>query len=244
MNNENNNFLRNNFGSKFGKNKIEKGVSAQSNESRPVIKNLAKDFLQEISQYSQSQKINLVYKYLIKKKPDVTLNNDQILNRVLYKIKFGKYIKNTNNFLKKKKNKFKWPVKWKSIFKASRKKRNQILVFLLNIKGEIEPPKLYPIYSSNMVIIRNRPHEVDPRSFWRLGKYSVQIIKEIDRRPVSNLDYNEIKARGDSTDSDEFLIKAALQAVFGAVKAKAMDKKVMIIIGIIILAAIVFFLSQ
>ena len=213
-------------------------------ESRPVIKNLAKDFLEELSGYSPTQKINLVYKYLINKKPDAVLNNDQVLNRILYKIKFGKYIKHTNNFLKKKKNKFNWPAKWKSIFKASRKKRNQILVFFLNIKGEMEAPKLYPIYSSNMVIIKNSPYEVDPRSFWRLGKYTCQIIKGIDRRPVSNLDYNEIKARGDSTDSDEFLIKAALQAIVGIQKSKPMDKKVMIIIGVIILAAIVFFISQ
>jgi len=213
-------------------------------ESRPVIKNLAKDFLEEISGYNQSQKINLVYKYLINKKPDAILNNDQVLNRILYKIKYGKYITHTNNFLKKKKNKFKWPIKWVSVFKDSRKKRNQILVFFLNIKGEMEPPKLYLIYSSNMVIIKNSPYEVDPRSFWRFGKYTCQIIKGIDRRPVSNLDYNEIKARGDSTDSDEFLIKAALQAIVGVSKAKAMDKKVMIVIGIIVIAAIVFFVSQ
>jgi len=225
-------------------NKENKTINSEEKESRPVIKNLAKDFLEEISGYSSSQKINLIYKYLIKKKPDATFNHNQILDRVLYKIKFGKYIQHTNNFLKKKKNKFKWPVKWSSIFKASRKKHNQILVFFLNIKGEMEPPKLYPIYSSNMVIIKNSPYEVDPRSFWRFGKYTCQIIKGIDRRPVSNLDYNEIKARGDSTDSDEFLIKAALQAIVGVSKAKAMDKKVMIIIGVIILAAIVFFVSQ
>ncbi len=48
-----------------------------------------------------------------------------------------------------------------------------------------------------------------------MGKYTCQIIKGIDRRPVSNLDYAEIQKRGDSTDSDEFLIKAALQAVAG-----------------------------
>lgn len=212
--------------------------------SRPLVKDLAKDFLQEISAYSQTQKIQLLYKYLINKKPNMILSTDQVLNRVLYKMKFGKYIKHTNDFLKKKKNKFKWSTKLKSIFKASRKKRNQILVFFLNIKGEMEPPKLYPIYSSNMVIIKNRPYEVDPRSFWRFGKYTCQIIKGIDRRPVSNLDYNEIKARGDSTDSDEFLIKAALQAIVGVSHKKPVDKKVIIIIGVIILAAIVFFLSQ
>jgi len=212
--------------------------------ARPQIKDLAKEFLNEISGQSQAQKINLMYKSFIGKKPDVGLSNDQIMNRILYNAKFGKHIKHTKDFLKKKKNKFKWPPKWRSIFKSSRKKRNQILVWFLNIKGEIEPPKLYPIYSSNMVIIKNRPYEVDPRSFWRMGKYTCQIIKGIDRRPVSNLDYNEVKRRGDSTDSDEFLIKAALQAFVGSTQKKQMNKRVLIIIGIIVLAAIVFFVSQ
>lgn len=215
-----------------------------SADERPIIKDLAREFLDDIAKASQAQKINLLYKSLFNKKPDPNLSNDQILKRVLYQMKFGKYIKHTKNFLKQKKHKFRWPAKWKQVFKLSRKKRTQILVFYLNIKGEIEPPKLYPIYSSNMVIIKNRPHQVDPRSFWRLGKYTCHIIKGIDRRPVSNLDYNEIRNRGDSTDSDEFLIKAAMQAMIGAIKKKAVDKKVMIIIGIIIIAAVVLLVSQ
>ncbi len=213
-------------------------------EEIPEIKDLAKEFFKEISGYSQAQKINLAYKYLTNKKPDVSLSNDKILNRVLYYFRFRKYIKDTKSFLNKKKNAFKWPIKWKQTFKLSRKKRNQILVLFLNIKGEIEPPKLYPIYSSNMVIIKDRPYQVDPRSFWRIGKYTCQIIKGIDRRPVSNLDYNEIRKRGDSTDSDEFLIKAAMQAVIGAAKKKQVDKKIIIIIAVIVIAAIVFFMSQ
>ncbi len=213
-------------------------------EDKPEIKDLAKEFFKEISGYSQAQKINLAYKYLTNKRPDVNLSNDKILNRVLYYFKFGKYLKDTKSFLKQKKNVFKWPVKWKQTFKLSRNKRNQILVLFLNIKGEIEPPRLYPIYFSNMVIIKNRPYQVDPRSFWRLGKYTLQIIKGIDRRPVSNLDYNEIRKRGDSTDSDEFLIKAAMQAVMGSAKKKPIDKKILIVIAIIVIAAIVFFMSQ
>ncbi len=213
-------------------------------EDNPEIKDLAKEFFKEISEYNQAQKIHLVYKYLTNKKPDVNLSIDKVLNRVLYHFKFGKYLKNTKSFLDKKKNSFKWPVKWKQIFKLSGKKRNQILVWFLNIKGEIEPPKLYPIYSSNMVIIKNRPYQIDPRSFWRLGKHTCQIIKGIDRRPVSNLDYDEIRRRGDSTDSDEFLIKAAMQAVIGSITKKQLDKKVIIIIGIIVIAAVIFFMSQ
>lgn len=210
--------------------------------NRPEIKDLAKEYLREVSKISQAQKIHLVYRNLFKTKPDQTYSIDQLLNRILYRIKFGGYIKDTKDFLKKK-GKFKWPIKWKRIFKSSRKKRNQILVWFLNIKGEIEQPQLHPIYSSNMVIIRNRPYQVDPRSFWRMGKYTCQLIRGIDRRPVSNLDYDEVRRRGDSTDSDEFLIKAAMQAIAGGVKKKPMDKKVLIIIGLIAAAAVIYFLS-
>ena len=209
---------------------------------RPEIKDLAKEYLGEISKISQAQKIHLVYRNLFKAKPDQTFSIDQILNRILYRIKFGGYIKDTKDFLKKK-GKFKWSYKFKNVFKKSKKKRNQILVWFLNIKGEIEPPQLYPIYSSNMVIIRNRPYQVDPRSFWRMGKYTCQIIRGIDRRPVSNLDYDEVRRRGDSTDSDEFLIKAAMNAITGGMKKKPMDKKVMIIIGLVAAAAVIYFMS-
>lgn len=227
---------------------MENVFSKRTRSSKTVgpeeIKDLAKEYLTKISKLNQVQKINLIYKNLFKKKPDHALTVDQILSRILYRIKFGKYIKDTKDFLKKKKGGFKWPVKWKKIFKSSRKKRNQILVWFLNIKGEIEQPKLYPIYSSNMIIIQNRPYQVDPRSFWRMGKYTCQIIKGIDRRPVSNLDYNEIRKRGDSTDSDEFLIKAAMQAIAGGVKKKPMDRKVIVFVVLGIVAALIFFMTR
>ena len=217
--------------------------SKDSEEARPEIKDLAKEYLNDISKFNQAQKVSLIFKNISKKKPDVNLNTDQILNRILYRMKFGKYIKDTDKFLNKKKKKFKWPRKWKKIFKLSRKKKNQILVWFLNIKGEIEMPKLYPIYSSNMVIIQNRPYEVHPRSFWRMGKYTCQIIKGIDRRPVSNLDYDEIRRRGDATDSDEFLIKASHLAFIGGIKKKPIDRRVIIIGAIIAFAVLIYFMS-
>ena len=226
----------------FSKRTRKSNVVDPKAEEISEIKDLAKEYLRDVSKLSQAQKINLVYRNLFKAKPEHTFSVDQILNRVLYRIKFGKYIKDTKKVLKKKGN-FKWPAKWKRVFKGSRKKRNQILVWFLNIKGEIEPPKLYPIYSSNMIIIQNRPYQVDPRSFWRMGKYTCQIIKGIDRRPVSNLDYDEIRKRGDSTDSDEFLIKAAMQAIAGGMKKKPMDKKIIIVIGLIVAAALIYFMS-
>ena len=213
-------------------------------DSERDIKNLTKEFLVDMGNLNQSQKINLIYTNLAKKKPDPNLNLTKKLNRILFEQKFGKKIEHTKKFMKKKK-KFKFPLKWRSVMKLANKKGNQILVWYFNRKGTIEPPKLHPLYASDMIIVRNKPHEVDPRAFWRLGKYQCLCIKEIDRRPISNLDYNEIKARGDSTDSDEFIIKAAMQAVFGGLKKKvAMNKTVLIVLGIIAVAAVVFFVSR
>jgi len=207
------------------------------------IKNLTKKFLIEMKGLSQAQKINLIYSKLTGKKPDPNLDINKRLNRILFEQKFGEKIKHTQEFMKKKK--FKFPFKWKRVMKLANKKERQILVWYFNRKGVIEPPRLHPLYASDMIIIRNKPHEVDPRAFWRLGKYQCLCIKEIDRRPISNLDYAEIKQRGDSTDSDEFIIKAAMQAVIGTAKKKiAVNKAVLIILGIIAVAAVIFFASK
>jgi hypothetical protein len=73
-----------------------------------------------------------------------------------------------------------------------------------------------------------------------MKSHKVLIIKEIDRRPVSNLDLDEIRRRGDATDSDEFLIKAALRAQTATAK-KPISIWVWIILGIIVVGLLIFF---
>lgn len=142
-----------------------------------------------------------------------------------------------------KKKTWKYPWKWRSKMQASQKSVDTILVIFLNIRGEMEQPVILPLYSGNMVIIRNKPYEVDPRAFWTMRhgfkQYKVLLIREIDRRPISNLDYDEIKQRGDATDSDEFLIKAAIRAQTAHLPPGV--AKWGLIIGIIIIVAIVAF---
>jgi len=147
-----------------------------------------------------------------------------------------------------KKKSWKFPRVWATKAKKSQKRRDAVLVFYLNIKGELEPPIVVPIYGGNMVIVRNKVYEVDPRAFWSVKvsfnkTYKLLIIKEIDRRPVSNLDWDDIRVRGDATDSDEFLIKAALKAQM-TTTAKQMGKGVIIIIIIAAIAGLVFFFMQ
>lgn len=148
---------------------------------------------------------------------------------------------------------FKFPFKWRRKFiqAGKRRMREMILVFFLNKKNEIEPPKFMPIFDGNMVVWKNKPYEFDPRAVWTLRGIrknpKAYIIKEIDRRPVknkfdkymygdaavSNLDLDEIRMKGDSTESDEFLIKAALKAQTTQMAKKA---KVSIVVMLIILA--------
>lgn len=143
---------------------------------------------------------------------------------------------------------WKFPRKWISKAKKTEKRRDAVLIFYLNIKGELEQPMIVPIYGGNMVIIRNKVYEVDPRAFWNVKvgfnrTYKLLIIKEIDRRPVSNLDWDDIRTRGDATDSDEFLIKAALRAQM-TTAAKRIGRGAIILIVLAIAAGLVFFFMQ
>ena len=161
------------------------------------------------------------------------------LNRIEEKLELGE----KREITKKKKKSFQWPSKFKRTMNKSLKQPQNILVFFLSRTGVFEPPRLLPILDGDMVIVKGRPYEVNPKAFWRFGKYNLLIIREIDRRPVSNLDYNKIKARGDATDSDAFLIKMAMRAVQLA-KKPIPSKMIMIVIGIIIVGIIIFMFAK
>jgi len=206
----------------------------------PILKDLFKKFVDKVNSMDSVSKINLIYTHLANKKPDPTLSHKKKLDRVLYELEFGDKIKKAN---KVKKKKFKWPIKWSSIMKRSKKDKNRILILYFTQKGVIIP-MLIPIWSGNIVVIRNKPYEVDPRAFWRIGKFNCMAFKEIDRRPISNLNYNEIVRRGDSTHSDEILIKTVLRAAAKGGITKPVNKKALIVIGLLALGALIFFMSK
>jgi hypothetical protein len=213
-------------------------------EEPTQVRDLFSSFIEEAKSMTQYDKINAIYTSIVGKKPAPQDDLDKKLVRIIYEQKFGKEIKQTEEVLKGKKQ-FKWPFKWKSAVKKAQKAPvDYLLVMYLSIKGKIEMPKLYPLYSGNMVIIRNKPYEVDPRAFWDMGKVKCLIIKEIDRRPVSNLDYDAIRARGDATDSDEFLIKAAMKAFTQQQAKKPINKTIIIVVAVIIIGAIIYLMSQ
>ena len=209
-----------------------------------IDKSIIHDFFKKTGELNQIQKIKMIYSYFTQKKPDPMITEDKILNRILYEINFGQKIKETNEHLKKQK-KWKWPWKVRQEMDKSLKIKDQILVFYLNVKNELESPRLYPIYGGSMIIIRNKPYLLDPLSVISFGKYKCMIIREIDRKPVSNRDYREVKARGDSTESDELLIKATLKAMIGPPKP-AMNKNMIIIVVVIlaIVGGLIWFMNK
>lgn len=134
-----------------------------------------------------------------------------------------------------------------------------MLVIFLNKKNEIESPRFMPIFDGNMIIWKNKPYEFDPRAVWTIKGVKkhprVYLIKEIDRRPimnnkgkvvysdaaVSNMDIDEIRLRGDSTESDEFLIKAALKAQTAQIK-KNVNIMAIVIIAILLIGGLLWFM--
>ena len=216
----------------------------QSSAANPLLKGFVEKFFDGLKGLSPAHKIDLIYKNLTGAYPDQKANLEKKLNRILYEQEFGKKIRETNAFLNNQKKQFKWPWKSRSEMKRSVKKPEEILVFFISITNELLGPKLYPIYSSNMIIVKNSPYELDPRAVLRFGKYKCIVIKEIDRRPVSNLDLQEVRMRGDSTASDEFLIKAAMRAITTTPPKKEMNRLVLIVIGVIVLAAIIYFFTR
>ena len=143
------------------------------------------------------------------------------------------------------KKKTRWPIKYRVKANAAAKLSNSILVIYLNRKGEIQQPMVVPIYNGNLIVIENHVHRLDPRALWtiKLGRkyYRCLIQRQIDRMAVSNLDVEEVRNHGDSTDSDELLITAALKAQMGASTKKPIPRGTIIGIGLIVLLAIIGF---
>ena len=173
-------------------------------------------------------------------------------------------IKDKEEITKKKTKQFQFPFKWKMKFRQAKQpsKNEMMLVFFLNKKNQLEPPKFMPIFDGNMIIWKNTPYEFDPRAVWIVkgmkGNPQAYIIKEIDRRPVmnnkkkkvvykdaavTNTDLDEIRERGDSTESDAFLVKAVLSAKLAQAK-KAVSKGVLIFIILAVVGVIIWAVSR
>jgi len=140
---------------------------------------------------------------------------------------------------KKKEKKFKLPFKAKRLFKQERKKADMVVIQYLTRKYQVIWI-LGRIIGGDTIVVNNKVHRLNPKAIWRHGKNMWYIVREIDREPVSNLDYNKVRARRQDTDADVPLIKAVL----GAVQKPTLPggKNTWIAIGIIAVVAVILFM--
>ena len=138
---------------------------------------------------------------------------------------------------KKEKKKFKMPFRSKSAMKKG-SKPGMVTVLYLTQKYEMKFI-VTKIVQGDTIVIENKAHTLNPKMIWRWGKHTAYIIREIDRVPVSNEDYDDVKRTGGDTSGDVALIKAVLGA---RQKPGLGDKKnwIVAIIIIVIVAAVLF----
>jgi len=140
----------------------------------------------------------------------------------------------------KKKKEYKLPWKTRSLLKQGPKNPDKVVVMYLTQKYEVRW-YLSKIISGNLIIINNKVHVLNPKCLFRFGKNSFYVFREIDRKPVSNLDYNKVKKRQDDTDSDVPLIKAVLGAIAKKEGLKV-SKNIWIILAILAVVGVALFI--
>lgn len=189
-------------------------------------------------------------KALIKEDPKLNLDQTKELSvrEMLVKLLERKPVINNMPIKQVEKKRFEFPRLWAKRADTNSFKKDIVLVLYFNQKGIIEDPIPCLIESGNMIIIKNAVYTFDPRALWllKIGKniHKVLCIREIDRRPISNLDLDKVRARGDATDSDSFLIKAALKEQTGLKTGKEIPKWIIWVVAIAIIGALGFFFLQ
>jgi hypothetical protein len=108
--------------------------------------------------------------------------------------------------------KFKKPSKMNKLEKKSDKKPGHVLVEYLTQKYTVRK-MLVRIVAGNIIVVDNKVHILHPREMWKDGKYMWYKIREIDRLPISNRDYDKLIKQGRITVNDAVVIKAILGAI-------------------------------
>lgn len=144
----------------------------------------------------------------------------------------------------KKQKSFKMPWKWKTAVNKSFKKNNDdnILCWYLTAKGQWVGPMFVPLVGGNVLIVKNRAHEFIPSemTWMKVGTKTcpIYVLRQIDRKPISNTDWNEVINRKDTTKDDEVILKMLKLAMIEKVKG-AINKNILWIVGIGIAAVVI-----
>jgi len=154
-------------------------------------------------------------------------------------MRYGKHRTET----KKKEKPFNFPFGAKRQMDQSLKAKDKALVIYLTRNGIMEMPKLLPVVSGNLIYTHGRLFELHPKAIWRFGKYNVFIIREIDRLPVSNLDYDKLRKDERLTDNAEAIIKYIMAAKLVPAGPK-FNKVLLWIVGIIVVGLVIFFIVK
>lgn len=174
-----------------------------------------------------------------------TSSIDAKLNRILGELEE----REEKQVTKSEKKEWHMPRSWRTKIGKAHKKttRGKVLVQYLSAKGEVEPLMFLPILGGNIIIHKDKAHEFDPSDFYLMKTGNkiakVLIIREIDRKAVSNKDWAEIKGRGDSTRDDEVLLKMLKLAMVEKIK-KQVNKSLLWILGIagaVVVGYVLFF---
>jgi len=131
----------------------------------------------------------------------------------------------------------------------SLKKSDMVLIFLLNLKKQIEGPLLVKIYGGNFFVIRNHVYRFNPEKVFSFGKFKAGIAKEYDREMVGiddyetlvKQDFNSANPGGRVNINDPVLIKALIAARLSEKPKVAISPGKWIFIGIILLIVVVGF---
>lgn len=157
------------------------------------------------------------------------------LDRIEEKIEDLLKEKKESEKLKPKRKRFKLPFKARSALKQGTSRADKVAIMYLTQKYQVRFLAA-KIISGNLIVVDNKVHVLNPKAIYRYRKLCFYIIREIDRLPVSNMDYNKVKERRDDTEADVPLIKAVLGAVQ---KPTMLPKKGAWIAGLIILGVTV-----
>jgi len=132
------------------------------------------------------------------------------------------------------KYKYKDKGKIRRLEKKADKKPDHVLVMYFTQKYTIRH-LLCKVLGGNIIVVDNKVHLINPRFVWRRGKSVWYCIREIDRLPISNVDYDKLIEQKRITVNDAPVIKAILGAVQKKeVSAEAKKWIIWIVIGIVV----------
>ena len=146
---------------------------------------------------------------------------------------------------------FKW--RKRMAMNKSLKKADEVLVFLLNLKKQIEGPILTKIYGGNFMVIRNHVYRYNPDKIFSFGKYKSVIAREFDRELVGVDDYQELIGRDMASGNpgqrvninDPVLIKALIAARLSEKPIANTGNAKWVILGLLAVGLIIgFFMTK